>query len=489
MFETHLSMTRTTLTLVASAVLAGCSMMPTYERPAMPVAPEWPVATPAAAANATPAADIAWSDFVGDARLRELIALSLANNRDLRVATLNIEQVRAQYQIRSADQFPTVNLAASGNRQPAADGSGGISSVYSVGLALSSWEIDFFGRIASLKEAALAQYLASEEAQRAAQTSLVAAVASTWLSLQANEELLALTQRTLATREDSLRLSKLRFDNGASSALDLRQAESLTASARVSLAQQRRQRALDVNALTLLVGQAPPVGLLPTAVSAPSPTTAAGDGSVAVPSAPAMGASMLRDVPAGLPSDLLTRRADIRQAEQLLIAANANIGAARAAFFPRISLTASAGTASSDLSGLFKDGSWGFTLAPQALLPIFDAGRNRANLDSAKAGREIAVAQYEKSIQTAFREVADALAGNATLGDQLAAQQVQATAEADRFRLAELRYRNGVANYLDVLDAQRSLFATQQALAQTRLAQQQSQVALYKALGGGWTQP
>jgi len=489
MFETHLSLTRTALTLVASAVLAGCSMMPTYERPAMPVAPEWPVATPAAAANATPAADIAWSDFVGDARLRELIALSLANNRDLRVATLNIEQVRAQYQIRSADQFPTVNLAASGNRQPAADGSGGISSVYSVGLALSSWEIDFFGRIASLKEAALAQYLASEEAQRAAQTSLVAAVASTWLSLQANEELLALTQRTLATREDSLRLSRLRFDNGASSALDLRQAESLSASAQVSLAQQRRLRALDVNALTLLVGQAPPVGLLPTAAPAPSPTTAAGDGSVAVPAAPAMGASMLRDVPAGLPSDLLTRRADIRQAEQQLIAANANIGAARAAFFPRISLTASAGTASSDLSGLFKDGSWGFTLAPQALLPIFDAGRNRANLDSAKAGREIAVAQYEKSIQTAFREVADALAGNATLGDQLAAQQVQATAEADRFRLAELRYRNGVANYLDVLDAQRSLFATQQALAQTRLAQQQSQVALYKALGGGWTQP
>jgi multidrug efflux system outer membrane protein len=489
MFETHLFPTRTALTLVAAAVLAGCSMMPTYERPGMPVAPEWPVATAAAPTNATPAADIAWTEFVGDARLRELIALSLANNRDLRVATLNIEQVRAQYQIRSADQFPTVNLAASGNRQPAADGSGGISSAYSVGLALSSWEIDFFGRIASLKEAALAQYLASEEAQRAAQTSLVAAVASTWLSLQANEELLALTQRTLATRDDSLRLSKLRFDNGASSALDLRQAESLTAAAQVSLAQQRRLRALDVNALTLLVGQTPPANLLPTAAPTPAAATTRSGTDVAVPAAPAMGASMLRDVPAGLPSDLLTRRADIRQAEQQLIAANANIGAARAAFFPRISLTASAGSVSSDLSGLFKSGTWGFTLAPQALLPIFDAGRNRANLDSAKAGREIAVAQYEKAIQTAFREVADALAGNATLGDQLAAQQVQATAEADRFRLAELRYRNGVANYLDVLDAQRSLFATQQALAQTRLAQQQSQVALYKALGGGWTQP
>ncbi len=488
MTEMHLFPKRTALTLVAAAVLAGCSMMPTYERPAMPVAPEWPVATPAAQPNATPAADIAWADFVGDARLRELIALALANNRDLRVATLNIEQVRAQYQITSASQLPAIGLAASGTRQPAADGSGGISSVYSVGLALSNWEIDFFGRIASLKEAALAQYLASEEAQRAAQTSLVAAVASTWLSLQANEELLALTQRTQATRDDSLRLSKLRFDNGATSALDLRQAESLSASAQVALAQQRRLRALDVNALTLLVGQTPPANLLPTAAPAPA-ASAASDGNVAVPAAPAMGASMLRDVPAGLPSDLLTRRADIRQAEQQLIAANANIGAARAAFFPRISLTASAGTVSSELSGLFKSGTWGFTLAPQALLPIFDAGRNRANLDSAKAGREIAVAQYEKAIQVAFREVADALAGNATLGDQLAAQQLQATAEADRFRLAELRYRNGVANYLDVLDAQRSLFATQQALAQTRLAQQQSQVALYKALGGGWTQP
>lgn len=473
---------RLALTALAVAALSACSMIPTYERPVAPVAAQFP-----GQAQAAPAADqIAWREFVGDARLRELIALALANNRDLRVATLNIEQVRAQYQIRRADQFPTVNLAASGNRQPASNGSGGISSTYSVGLALSSWEIDFFGRIASLKEAALAQYLASEEAQRAAQTSLVAAVASAWLSLQTNDELLALTQRTLATREDSLRLSKLRFDNGATSALDLRQAESLTAAAQASLAQQRRLRALDVNALTLLVGQAPPANLLP--VAAAVPPAAPATGGVAVPTAPTPAAPMLRDVPAGLPSDLLGRRADIRQAEQQLIAANANIGAARAAFFPRISLTASAGTASSSLSGLFKDGSWGFTLAPQALLPIFDAGRNRANLGSANAARDIAVAQYEKAIQTAFREVADALAGGATLGDQLMAQQVQATAEAERFRLAELRYRNGVASFLDVLDAQRSLFATQQALAQTRLAQQQNQVALYKALGGGWAE-
>jgi outer membrane protein, multidrug efflux system len=475
---THLRIGALSLAVLA---LSACSFTPRYERPVAPVAATFPDQANPAAAQAD---NLAWREFVGDARLRDLIALALANNRDLRVATLNIEQVRAQYQIRRADQFPSVGLAAAGNRQP--DGNGGIASTYSVGLALSSWEIDFFGRLGSLKEAALAQYLASEEARHAAQTSLVAAVASSWLSLQTNDELLALTQRTVATREDSLRLSKLRFDNGATSALDLRQAESLTAAAQSALAQQRRARALDLNALTLLVGQTPPAALLPAPPTLPEASTA--NGAVVVPVAPVPAASMLREVPAGLPSDLLTRRADIRQAEQQLIAANANIGAARAAFFPRISLTASAGTASSSLSGLFESGSWGFTLAPQALLPIFDAGRNNANLASAKAARDIAVAQYEKSIQTAFREVADALAGSATLGDQLTAQQVQATAEAERFRLAELRYRNGVSSFLDVLDAQRSLFTTQQALAQTRLAQQQNQVALYKALGGGWTE-
>lgn len=474
---------RLALSALAVAALSACSMIPKYERPAAPVDAQYPALAPAAAAGVPSGADVAWRDFVGDARLRQLIELALKNNRDLRVATLNIEQVRAQYQISRSNQFPSIGLAASGNRQP--DGSGGITSVYSFGLALSSWEIDFFGRLGALKEAALAQYLASEEARRAAQTSLVAAVASTWLSLQANDELLALTERTVLTREDSLRLSKLRFDNGATSALDLRQAESLTAAAQSALAQQRRLRALDVNALTLLVGQAPPAELLPVPPTMPAANSAGGSGA-AVPMAPVPAASILREVPAGLPSDLLTRRADIRQAEQQLIAANANIGAARAAFFPRISLTASAGTASSSLSGLFKDGTWGFTLAPQALLPIFDAGRNRANLDASNAARDIAVAQYEKAIQTAFREVADALAGSATLGDQLSAQQLQATAEAERFRLADLRYRNGVASFLDVLDAQRSLFTTQQALAQTRLAQQQNQVALYKALGGGW---
>jgi multidrug efflux system outer membrane protein len=397
-----------------------------------------------------------------------------------------MEQVRATYQIRRADQFPTLNLAATGLRQPSTDGSGGIASVYTAGLAMASWEIDFFGRVASLKESALAQYLASDEAHKAAQISLIAAVANTWLSLQTNDELLALTQRTLVTRDDSLRLTKLRLDNGAASALDYRQAESLTAAARATLAQQQRLRALDVNALTLLVGQPLP----DTAVrrAGPPQASTAPLGGSAVREATSVGA-IFRDVPAGLPSDLLTRRPDIRQAEQQLIAANASIGAARAAFFPRISLTASAGSASSELAGLFKDGSWGWTLAPQALLPIFDAGRNEANLASSNAGRDIAVAQYEKAIQTAFREVADALAGRATLDEQQQAQQAQLEAETDRFRLADLRYSNGIASYLDVLDAQRSLFSVQQAVAQTRLAYLQNQVTLYKALGGGAAVP
>lgn len=447
--------------LLAALLLAGCSMIPTYERPAAPVPQAYPQAADATGARS--AAETPWRDFVQDERLRELVRRALDNNRDLRVATLNIERVRAQYQIQRANQFPSIGLAASGNRQP--DGTGGIQSTYSVGLALSTWEIDFFGRLGALKEAALAEYLASEQARNAAQTSLVSAVASSWLSLQTNEALLAITRQTLSTREDSLRLTKLRFDNGAASALDLRQAESLAATGRAALAQQQRARALDVNALNLLVGEAVPAELLQVAEAE---------------------TAVLADVPAGLPSDLLTRRADIRQAEQTLIAANANIGAARAAFFPRITLTASAGTASNQLSGLFKDGSWGFTLNPVALLPIFDAGRNRAGLDSAEVSRDIAVAQYERAIQTAFREVADALAGRATLADQLQAQRDQVVAEEDRFRLADLRYRNGVASFLDVLDAQRSLFAAQQAEAQTRLALQQNRVALYAALGGGW---
>lgn len=453
------------IALAAAALLAGCSFIPTYERPEAPVPATY--ASTAAMAQDVATATVPWQNYFAEPRLQHLIELALANNRDLRVAVLNIEQARAAFQVRRADLYPGVGLAANASRAPAA-GTGDLTNAFSVGLAISSWEIDFFGRIASLKEQALAQYLATEQGRNAVQVSLIAAVANGWLNLLADEELLDLSRQTLASREESVRLTKMRLDAGVASELDFRQAQSLTEAARATLAQQQRQRALDENALALLLGQSLPEDIR---------------GSLAgsrLAAAPAM-----EQLPAGLPSDLLNRRPDILQAEQQLIASNANIGAARAAFFPRIALTAQAGSASGELSGLFKGGSWGFTIAPSLLLPIFDAGRNQANLESAQAGRSIAVAQYEKAIQTAFREVSDALAGQATLGEQARAQQAQAQAEAARLQLADLRYRNGVSSYLDLLDAQRSLFVAQQAVVQVRLAQLQNQVALYKALGGG----
>jgi outer membrane protein, multidrug efflux system len=451
--------TRRGAPLALAMALAGCmSLAPKYERPQAPVAAAFPDAITAGEA----AASIGWKRYFADARLQQLIDLALANNRDLRVAVLNIEQARAQYQIRRADQLPTVNLGVSGSRVPGANDS--ITSSYSAGLVVSAFELDLFGRVRSLGDAAQAQFLATEEARRAVQISMVASVANAYLSLLADEELLALTTQTLRAREESLKLIQLKYDNGVVSKLDLQQGLSLVDSARVVLAQQQRQRAQDVNLLTLLVGQSLP--------EAPAP-------------AQTLASTALADLPAGLPSDLLTVRPDIRAAEQQLIAANANIGAARANFFPRISLTGSAGSASSELSGLFKSGSFGWTFAPQAILPLFDYGRNQANLGSARAGRDIAVAQYEKSIQTAFREVSDALAGQATYGEQLRAQRAVADAEAERFKLSDLRYRSGAASYLDLLDAQRSLFAAQQAAVQANLQRLQNQVTLYRVLGGG----
>ena len=452
---------RTLSTLAAALLLAGCSLMPKYERPAPPVAADFPYPS---AKEGTPASALAWEQFFADARLRALIAAALRNNRDLRVAVLNIAQARAQYDIRNADRFPTVGAGLSATRAPNAQGDQ--ATTLQANLAFSSWEIDFFGRIASLSEAALAQYLATEEGRKAAQITLVASVAHTWLNLAADEELLALTRETLATRQESLRLTRMRFDAGASSEIDFRLAQSLFETARATLAQVSRQRANDLNALALLVGE--PV---------------APDYQVGITTANVQ----LPDVPAGLPSDVLVWRPDVRQAEQQLIAANANIGAARAAFFPRITLTAGIGTASRDLGGLFSGGSWGYTVAPSLLQPIFDAGRNRAGLASAEVSRDIAVAQYERAIQQAFRDVADALAGRATFGDQVQAQANVVEAESARYRLARLRYDNGVASYLDLLDAQRSLFAAQQGLVQARLARLQNQVQLYRSLGGGWT--
>jgi len=459
----------TAYALAATFFVTGCSLMPAYERPAAPIAPQWPGA--ASSAQPSPASVQAaalsdWRVFFADPTLQELISAALANNRDLRVATLSIAQARAQLGLRRADQFPTVNATLTGSRTPS-DGS--IKSAYAGGLTITAYELDFFGRVASLKEQALAQYLATAEAAQAAQISLMATVTQGWLALLADEELLATSRQTMAAREDSLKLIELKVKHGASSDLEWRLAQTLRESARATLAQQQRQRALDENALTLLLGQ---------------PLPASAQGELRTAQQGGLARQQFAPLPAGLPSDLLTHRPDIRQAEQALIAANANIGAARAAFFPRISLTTGVGSASSELSGLFKDGSWGWTLSPQLLLPIFDAGRNQSNLDGARVTRDIAVAQYEKAIQSAFREVADALATRDTLALQLQATQALLTAESERAHLTQLRFDAGAASQLETLDAQRSLFAAQQALVQTRLAVLQNQIALFKALGG-----
>jgi len=471
MFErAHPHRVATLAAAMASALLlGGCmSLIPAYERPAAPVPAAYaPELAPAGATGAAAAADIEWQRYFGDARLRRLIEISLANNRDLRVAVLNIEQARAAYQIKRADELPTVGAGVTAQRQPGSTGA--LVNTYAVGLQVTGFELDFFGRVRSLSQAALSQYLASEEARKTVQITLVASVANAYVGLLADDELLRVTRDTLSTREESFKLTKLKFDNGAASELDFRQAEQLLEGARATLAQTQRQRAQDENALVLLLGQALP-GDLPGGL-------------------PLAAQQVSTELPAGLPSELLTRRPDVRSAEQQLLAANANIGAARAAFFPRISLTANAGTASTELSGLFKSGTFALTGTATLLQPIFDAGRNQANLDVAKVNKDIAIAQYEKAIQTAFREVSDSLAGRATLGEQLRAQAAQTNAAQVSFNLADLRYRNGAASYLDVLDAQRSLFSAQQALVQVQALQAQNLMTLYKVLGGGWTEP
>ena len=453
--------------LAASLALGGCmSLTPAYERPAAPVAATYaPELLPAGSAvPAVPAAaEIEWQRYFADERLKRLIDIALANNRDLRVAVLNIEQARASYQIKRAAELPSIGAGVAAQR---AATNGAVGNIYSVGLQVTSFELDFFGRVRSLSAAALAQYLATDEARKTVQITLIASVANAYVGLLADDELLKVTRDTLDTRAESYRLTKLKFDNGAASELDFRQAELLLEGAKATLAQTQRQRLQDENALVLLLGQSIPADL---------------------PAGLALAAQQFSaELPAGLPSELLTRRPDVRSAEQQLLSANANIGAARAAFFPNISLTTNAGTASTQLSGLFKSGTWAVTGTASLLQPIFDAGRNQANLDVAKANRDIAVAQYEKAIQTAFREVADSLAGRATLGEQLRAQAAQANAAQVSFKLADLRYRNGAASYLDVLDAQRSLFTAQQATVLVQAQQVQNLVTLYKVLGGGW---
>ncbi|MFN3304085.1 MAG: efflux transporter outer membrane subunit [Roseateles sp.] len=404
-----------------------------------------------------------WAQAFRGERLQRLIPLALANNRDLRVAVASIESARATAAARDADLWPTVDAGLSGSRTPTA--AGGINSFYQAGLQVPAYELDLFGRLRSAGAAAQAQLLAAEANQQAVRIALVAAVATTEIALQADEALLQITRDTLASREQSLALIRQRFDGGIASELDLRAAESALQAARVALAQTQRQRALDQNALVLL--------------GAPLPAD------LPAPSGQLTDFEPLAELPAGLPAEVLVRRPDIRQAEQQLAAADANIAAARAAFFPRITLTGSVGTASSQLGELFRNSAWSF--APSLVQPLFDAGRNRANLAAALAQRDAATAQYEKAIQSAFRDVADALAGRATLAEQRTAQAAQVDAEARRLALAEERYRAGIASSLEVLDAQRSLFAARQALVQVQVQSQRAQnlVAVYRSLGGG----
>jgi multidrug efflux system outer membrane protein len=456
---------------IAAVVLSGCSLIPDYQRPEAPVAaqyPQGPAYEPAQAAGQA-AAEQGWKQFFHDPALQQLIQVALENNRDLRVAALNIDAYAAQYNIQRADLFPAVSATGSGSRQrvPARasqTGQAAISSSYSATLGISAYELDLFGRVRSLSEQALQSYFATEEARRSTQISLVASVANAYLTWQADKELLKLTQETLGTYEKSLKLTTRSADVGVASALDLSQARTAVENARVQLARYTRQVAQDENSLTLLLGTGLPANLNSQPLSD----------------------DLLSEVPAGLPSDLLQRRPDILQAERNLLAANANIGAARAAFFPSISLTANAGTLSPDLSGLFKGGSGTWSFAPQINLPIFNAGSLRASLDYAKVQKDINVAQYEKSIQTAFQEVSDGLAARQTYNEQLQAQTDFVAANQDYYRLAERRYRIGVDSNLTVLDAQRQLFSAQQSLITDRLAQLTSEVNLYKALGGGW---
>ena len=482
--------------LAAVTLLAGCSMIPTYERPAAPVAAQWPALGASTAANATTAAaDLPWQDFVGDARLRELVELALQNNRDLRVAVLAIEKARAQYGVEQSNRFPAVGATAAGTRTRTADdlntsGRSPTSSQYSAQLGFSSYEIDFFGRVKNLNEAALQEFLRTTENRRSVQLSLVAEVANAWLTLDADGRRLQLAQDTLRSRQKSYELTERSHALGAASGLTLAQAQTTVDAARADVAAFTSQVARDRNALALLAGAPVPAALLPDGANpgaTASPARAA-SASASVAPAPSLAtpAATLLAVPGDLPSSVLLNRPDVRAAEYTLRGAYASIGAARAAFFPSITLTASAGTASNALSGLFDGGNGTWSFAPQIRLPIFDAGRNRANLQIAETARDTALAQYDKAVQTAFREVADALAERATLAERLQAQQSLQAATLKALQLSEARYRLGADSYLPVLDAQRALYSAQQTLIALALAEQANRITLYKVLGGSW---
>jgi multidrug efflux system outer membrane protein len=448
----------------------GCTLVPKYSRPEAPVPADWPKGPAyketAAAAKAPAASEVQWRQFFTDPGLQKVIGTALENNRDLKVAALNVERARNLYRIQRNELLPRVETGVTASKQRVTiSGQTGLVTVqqFSVNLGISSWELDFFGRIRSLKEKALEEFFASEQARRSTQILLVSEVANAYLTLAADRENLKLAQSTLETQQAAYNVINRRVEVGFAPELDLRQVQTRVDSARVDVARYTSQVAQDENALNLLVGSPVPAGQLPRELSVIKP---------------------LPDVSAGMSSEVLLQRPDILQAENLLKAANANIGSARAAFFPRIALTTAVGTASGQLSGLFAPGSAVWSYAPQAVLPIFDA-RTWAALKVSKVDRDITVAQYEKAIQSAFREVADALAQKGTLGDQLAAQQSLLEATAKTYQLSNARYEKGIDIYLNVLDAQRSLYAAQQGLIAIRLAKLANQVRLYAVLGGG----
>ena len=458
---------RKSFVIALGAALAGCSLMPDYQRPEPPVAAQWPqTAQPDGARKAT---ELDWRNFFPDQRLQALIAATLEHNRDLRIAAARVEESRALHGITRADRLPNVDVAASGQatRTP-----GDLSPTrkantahrYDVGFSLLSFELDFWGRVKSLDEAALSSFLATEEAGRALRLSLISEVANAYFTLLEMYERTQLARETVKSREETRTLIARRREVGLAGDLDFLQADGALEQVRADYASLQTQQAAASNALALLVGQQPS--------SLPDGRRLKDQGIVA-------------DLAADLSAEVLLQRPDVLAAEKRLIAANANIGAARAAFLPRISLTAGLGTASSALSGLFGGGSESWNFQPALRLPLFDAGRSAAGVDLAEARKVIAVAEYEKTIQQAFREVADLLAARTYLVEQLRAQQAAEKAQNERLRLAEARYKAGVTSHLEVLDAQRESFSAQQATVQSRSAWFAAAAQLYKALGGG----
>ncbi len=460
---------------VVALLLGGCTLIPKYDQPQAPVSAQWPAGpayrTQDVGTTDRQAADIGWREFFADPHLQRLIETALANNRDLRMSVLNIQRAQAIYRIQRADLLPTIAIGAgeTAQRVPGdlnVTGRSMISRQYNVGVGISNYELDFFGRIRSLNEQALELYFSTEEAWRSAQISLVSEVSNAYLTWLADRQRLQVAQETLKSQRQSYDLIKVRYDQGVASELDLRQAQTSVETARVDVANYTTWVAQDENALSLLIGtQALPEWLTADRMED-------------------LGA-VIQLTAGEVPSTVLQQRPDVLAAEHQLKAANANIGAARAAFFPTISLTTSVGTASASLSGLFKGGSGTWSFLPQITLPIFDTGRNLANLEVSETDRTIALAQYEKAIQNAFREVSDALAQRGTIDEQLAAQTALVEATTVTFNLATARYEKGVDSYLNVLDAQRAMYSASLGLVGVQFAKQTNQVALYKSLGGG----